>query len=84
MLVIIWVKKNPKFDTNFITNFAGNIGTPAMIFYTVTTTGISLSIFTNYFVYALIMIGGFRCNRAYFSFFNEKRLKYGIATFNFA
>ena len=31
-------KKNPKFDTNFITVFAGNIGTPAMIFYTVTTT----------------------------------------------
>jgi hypothetical protein len=42
-------KKNPKFDTNFITNFAGNIGTPAMIFYTVTTTGITLDIFTNYF-----------------------------------
>tara|TARA_A100000164_G_scaffold375110_1_gene409427 strand:+ start:490 stop:1386 length:897 start_codon:yes stop_codon:yes gene_type:complete len=52
-------KKNPKFDTNFITNFAGNIGTPAMIFYTVTTTGITLSVFTQYFVYALIMIGGF-------------------------
>ena len=31
-------KKNPKIDTNFITHFAGNIGTPAMIFYTVTTT----------------------------------------------
>ena len=52
-------KKNPKIDTNFITNFAGNIGTPAMIFYTVTTTGITLSIFTDYFIYALIMIGGF-------------------------
>ena len=52
-------KKNPNFDTNFITNFAGNIGTPAMIFYTVTTTGITFSIFTHYFVYALIMIGGF-------------------------
>ena len=52
-------KKSPKFDTNFITNFAGNIGTPAMIFYTVTTTGITLSIFTYYFIYALIMIGGF-------------------------
>ena len=52
-------KKNPKFDTNFITNFAGNIGTPAMIFYTVTTTGITLNIFVHYFVYALIMIGGF-------------------------
>jgi predicted permease len=52
-------KKNPKFDTNFITVFAGNIGTPAMIFYTVTTTGITLNIFFHYFFYALIMIGGF-------------------------
>ena len=52
-------KKNPKFDTNFITNFAGNIGTPAMIFYTVTTTGITLSIFIHYFIYAIIMISGF-------------------------
>ena len=49
-------KKNPKFDTNFITNFAGNIGTPAMIFYTVTTTGITLSVFTHYFIYALGLI----------------------------
>ena len=52
-------KKNPKFDTNFITNFAGNIGTPAMIFYTVTSTGITLSVFIHYFTYALIMIIGF-------------------------
>ena len=52
-------KKNPKIDTNFITIFAGNIGTPAMIFYTVTTTGITLNIFTHYFIHALIMIGGF-------------------------
>ena len=52
-------KKDPKLDTNFITNFAGNIGTPAMIFYTVTTTGITFNIFIQYFVYALIMIGGF-------------------------
>ena len=52
-------KKNPKIDTNFITNFAGNIGTPAMIFYTVTTTGITLTIFVNYFIYAIVMIGGF-------------------------
>ena len=52
-------KENPKIDTNFITNFAGNIGTPAMIFYTVTTTGITLNIFTHYFIYALVMIGGF-------------------------
>ena len=51
-------KKDPNFDTTFITNFAGNIGTPAMIFYTITTTGITLDIFIEYFIYALIMIGG--------------------------
>jgi len=67
-------KKNPKFDTNFITNFAGNIGTPAMIFYTVTTTGITLSIFTHYFVYALIMIGGFVIIGLIFLFLLKKDL----------
>ena len=52
-------KKDPNFDTTFITNFAGNIGTPAMIFYTITTTGITLDVFIEYFIYALIIIGGF-------------------------
>ena len=52
-------KKDPNFDTKFITNFAGNIGTPGMIFYTITTTGITLDIFIEYFIYALIIIGGF-------------------------
>ena len=52
-------KKDPNFDTTFITNFAGNIGTPAMIFYTITTTGITLDIFIEYFIYALIIIGVF-------------------------
>ena len=59
MLVIILGVKDPKFNTKFITNFAGNIGTPAMIFYTITTTGVTLAIFIEYFVYALIIIGGF-------------------------
>ena len=52
-------KKNPEINTDFITTFAGNIGTPAMIFYTITTTGVTLSVFTEYFIYALIIIGGF-------------------------
>jgi len=67
-------KKNPKIDTNFITNFAGNIGTPAMIFYTVTTTGITLSVFTHYFIYALIMIGGFAIIGLFFLFLLKKDL----------
>ena len=52
-------KKNPKLDTDFITNFAGNIGSPAMVFYAITTTGISFNIFVEYFWYSLILIIGF-------------------------
>ena len=52
-------KKNPNFDTDFITKFAGSIGTPAMAFYVITSTGITLNIFIVNFIYALILIGGF-------------------------
>ena len=51
--------RDQKLNTKFITDFAGNIGTPAMIFYTITTTGISLDLFLHYFVYALIVVFGF-------------------------
>ena len=49
-------RKNPKIDTTFITNFAANIGTPAMIIYAVTSTGITFDIFANYFWYYLLAI----------------------------
>ncbi len=52
-------KKDPKLNTKFITDFAGNIGTPAMIFYTITTTGVTLDVFIHYFVYAIVIIIGF-------------------------
>ena len=49
-------KKNPKIDTKFITNFAANIGTPAMVIYAVTSTGINFEIFIDYFWYYLLAI----------------------------
>ena len=49
-------KKNPKIDSTFITNFAANIGTPAMIIYSITSTGITFEIFRNYFGYYLLAI----------------------------
>jgi predicted permease len=52
-------KKDPKLNTKFITDFAGNIGTPAMIFYTITTTGVTLDVFLHYFLYSIIVISGF-------------------------
>ena len=50
-------KKDPRLNTKFITDFAGNIGTPAMIFYTITTTGVTLDIFISYFAYSLLIVG---------------------------
>jgi len=44
-------KNNPKLDTTFIANFAANIGSPAMVFYAITTTGISFNIFAEYFCF---------------------------------
>ena len=52
-------KKNPKIDTSFITNFAANIGTPAMIIYAVTSTGINFETFKDYFWYYLLAITAF-------------------------
>ena len=65
-------KKDPNFNTKFITNFAGNIGTPAMIFYTITTTGITLDIFVEYFIYALVIIAGFSLVGLFFLFILKK------------
>ena len=50
-------KKNSKIDTSFITNFAANIGTPGMIIYSLTSTGITFDIFKDYFWYYLIANG---------------------------
>ena len=52
-------KKNPKIDTTFITNFAANVGTPAMIIYALNPVNISFTIFINYFWYYAIAIVGF-------------------------
>ena len=52
-------KKNPKLDTTFITNFGANIGSPAIVFYSVTTTGLTFEIFINYFFYYFLAIIGF-------------------------
>ena len=49
-------KKNPKIDTSFITQFGANIGSPAIVLYSVTTTGLTFSVFSEYFFYYLLAI----------------------------
>ena len=52
-------KKNPNIDTSFITNYAANFGTPALVVFALTSSGITFSIFYEYFFYALILIACF-------------------------
>ena len=49
-------KKNPKLDTTFITNFGANIGSPAIIFYSVVTTGLTFEVFKSYFAYYFLQL----------------------------
>ncbi len=42
-------KKNPNYDTSFITNFAAKFGSPGIAFYAITSSGISFNLFINYF-----------------------------------
>ena len=51
--------KKPKLDTSFITDFGANIGSPAIIFYSVVTTDLTFDLFRSYFLYYLIAIFGF-------------------------
>ena len=52
-------KKNPKIDTTFITTFAANIGSPAMIIYSLNSEFITFEVFKSYFWYYLIAISCF-------------------------
>ena len=67
-------KKNPKLDTSFITNFAANIGSPAMVFYAITTTGVTFSMFIEYFWYSLIAIFAFAFVGVIFLVFLKKEI----------
>tara|TARA_Y100000590_G_scaffold172767_1_gene197594 strand:- start:132 stop:1031 length:900 start_codon:yes stop_codon:yes gene_type:complete len=49
-------KKDPKFDTKFITTFAGNFGLPAIIFYSLTSTGISIELFLRFSYYITLYV----------------------------
>ena len=66
-------KKNPKIDTTFITTFAANIGSPAMIIYALNPKFISLNIFINYFWYYLLAIFLFSIVGLIFLFFLQTK-----------
>jgi len=49
-------KKDPKFNTQPITTFAGNFGLPSIIFYSLTTSGIDIQIFLKFSYYTFLYV----------------------------
>ena len=52
-------KKNPNFDTSFITTYSGNFGTPALVIFALTAGGVTFDVFKEFFFYALILLTSF-------------------------
>ena len=52
-------KKNPNFDTSFITNYSSNFGTPSIVIFALLSSGVSFAIFAEYFIYGLILLISF-------------------------
>ena len=52
-------KKNPNFDTSFITTYSANFGTPALVIFALTAGGVTFQIFTEFFVYAIVLLTSF-------------------------
>ena len=42
-------KKNPNFDTSFITTYSGNFGTPSLVIFALTAGGVTFDLFKEYF-----------------------------------
>ena len=49
-------KKKPNLDTTFITDYSSNFGAPALFIFAITSSGVTYSIFAEYFLYSLIAI----------------------------
>jgi len=49
-------KKDPKFDTKFITTFSGNIGLPCIIFYSLTSSNVDFYLFLKFLYYISLYV----------------------------
>ena len=65
-------KKKSDIDTTFITNYSGNFGAPALFIFAITSSGVTYSVFSEYFIYAIIALTSFALIGVIFLFFMKK------------
>tara|TARA_B100000579_G_C22788618_1_gene833238 strand:- start:77 stop:976 length:900 start_codon:yes stop_codon:yes gene_type:complete len=65
-------KKKSDIDTTFITNYSANFGAPALFIFAITSSGVTYSVFSEYFIYSLIALVCFAITGLIFLFFMKK------------
>jgi len=74
-------KKNPKFDTKFITNYSSTFGAPALFIFAITSSGVTYEVFSEYFIYSLILLTSFALTGIIFLFFMKKDISRELPPF---
>ena len=74
-------KKNPKFDTKFITNYSSTFGAPALFIFAITSSGVTYETFFEYFIYSIILLSSFALTGVLFLFFMKKDISRELPPF---
>jgi len=74
-------KKNPNFDTTFITNYSANFGAPALFIFAITSSGVTYNLFSEYFIYSIIVLTCFALTGVIFLFFMKKDISRELPPF---
>ena len=62
-------KQKTDIDTSFITNYSANFGAPALFIFAITSSSVTYSVFSEYFIYSIIALFCFAIVGVIFLFF---------------
>ncbi len=68
-------------DTTFITNYSANFGAPALFIFAITSSGVTYSVFSEYFIYSVIALTCFAIIGIIFLFFMKKDISRELPPF---
>ena len=74
-------KKKSDIDTTFITNYSANFGAPALFIFAITSSGVTYSVFSEYFIYSVIALTCFAITGVIFLFFMKKDISRELPPF---
>ena len=68
-------------DTTFITNYSANFGAPALFVFAITSSGVTYTVFSEYFIYSVIALTCFAIIGIIFLFFMKKDISRELPPF---